>query len=402
MAGILDKKSRIFDSIVTSEGRRQIAAGDFERRYASVTDGEAFYEFDITSGSTDITKNSYLEATSRNQDRIALETNDTGDLLGFNTDPDYTIFGTNMFKHVPTTEDVTQWLYVSGAGDFASLSERLVTSSIDNFRGLRLIGTRNEERFMGVDFRDPNFTLDKTDLTYIIKNDQPWRSGTDEATVMLDSLEPFYFDKRLSHEPFFQYLPPMVVEPVLDDAGCFSLDDQNSGAYPNGDFFGTYEMLNEMNEYTYYHMLSELDGEENFDAGISIDAIMSKGYPFAADGSIQALLAGSTDDAAELELYDKDEILSLLETYAHDPDVQREHIYFTNTSNENNVMMQMYEVNSHGGELIKLDTIDHGPWDVQDSMTDSRTPKRTFFIGKVLLDDAGIPSFVNIFTMVLD
>ena len=64
MAGILDKKTRVMDVIVTREGRRQMADGDLRATFASFTDKHTFYEKDIVSGSTDPTKRIYFEACS--------------------------------------------------------------------------------------------------------------------------------------------------------------------------------------------------------------------------------------------------------------------------------------------------------------------------------------------------
>ena len=44
MAGILNSKTRILDTILTLEGRRQLADGDFQVKYVSFTDGSSFYQ----------------------------------------------------------------------------------------------------------------------------------------------------------------------------------------------------------------------------------------------------------------------------------------------------------------------------------------------------------------------
>ena len=51
MAGILNPKQRIFDSIVTQEGRAQIASGKLKAEYYSFSDSGAIYQLDtIISG----------------------------------------------------------------------------------------------------------------------------------------------------------------------------------------------------------------------------------------------------------------------------------------------------------------------------------------------------------------
>ena len=44
MAGILNPKRRFFDTILTQEGKRQVAQGDLRFRYVSFSDGMTFYE----------------------------------------------------------------------------------------------------------------------------------------------------------------------------------------------------------------------------------------------------------------------------------------------------------------------------------------------------------------------
>ena len=60
--------------------------------------------------------------------------------------------------------------------------------------------------------------------------------------------------------------------------------------------------------------------------------------------------------------------------------------------------MQMFETGN--GKFIKLDVIDFG--DIYHSEDDVSSQKRVFFIGKVFLDSLKMPTFVNLFTMVID
>ena len=44
MSGILDKKQRLIDFILTSDGYKQIENGDLRFVYATLTDNEAIYD----------------------------------------------------------------------------------------------------------------------------------------------------------------------------------------------------------------------------------------------------------------------------------------------------------------------------------------------------------------------
>jgi hypothetical protein len=71
--GILDSKSRILDTILTLEGRRQIADGKLKVEWVSLSDSFTFYESDLVSGSTDATQRLFFEASHSPQDQITFE-----------------------------------------------------------------------------------------------------------------------------------------------------------------------------------------------------------------------------------------------------------------------------------------------------------------------------------------
>ena len=60
----------------------------------------------------------------------------------------------------------------------------------------------------------------------------------------------------------------------------------------------------------------------------------------------------------------------------------------------------MFEVDSNRLNFIKLDVIDYGEIIVDDD--ELRSNKHIFFAGKVYLDSNQIPTFVNLFTLILD
>ena len=60
VAGILDPKVRIIDTVITQEGKRQIAQGGLRAVYASVSDSKSFYGGTVASGSLDASSRIYL------------------------------------------------------------------------------------------------------------------------------------------------------------------------------------------------------------------------------------------------------------------------------------------------------------------------------------------------------
>jgi hypothetical protein len=70
------------------------------------------------------------------------------------------------------------------------------------------------------------------------------------------------------------------------------------------------------------------------------------------------------------------------------------------TSSENNLLIQMFE-DSAGPTMNKLDIVDAGVF-TDTSDKNGRFQKRVFYVGKTFLDDFKTPTFVNIFTIVMD
>ena len=60
--------------------------------------------------------------------------------------------------------------------------------------------------------------------------------------------------------------------------------------------------------------------------------------------------------------------------------------------------MQMFETGD--GKFLKLDVIDFGEFNVPED--EARPNKHVFFVGKVFIDTYGMPTFINIFTIVMD
>jgi hypothetical protein len=76
---------------------------------------------------------------------------------------------------------------------------------------------------------------------------------------------------------------------------------------------------------------------------------------------------------------------------------QYEDFTFPQTSRENNLVGQFFEVNTKGIE--KLSIIDYGEFELEDPLA---PPKQVFFVGKLLRDSVGAETFMNIFTVVLE
>ena len=90
----------------------------------------------------------------------------------------------------------------------------------------------------------------------------------------------------------------------------------------------------------------------------------------------------------------KDEVLG---TDAN-PVKQRVDVEITKTSITNDIVIQMFEINNNG--VIKLDAVDYG--EIVDIKDVDHPLKRVIFFGKVYIDSTETPTFINLFTMVID
>ena len=403
MSGILDSKTRMIDAVVTEMGRRQMATGRLRVEYVSFTDSHTYYEADAVSGSSDARERIFFEAPGdKRQDFVTFETDDSGNLLGYPTDPKTSLVGSDLFKVdvSASVSDITNFTYVSGSGDFASLSSGIVTSSIDHFKQLRIIGSTPTTRPEDL---EQKFELNQNSVEFIILNTHPFNDGPSDSQADINNVEPLFIDKRLSHIPNYKFLPPLVTEPhVYDDSGVyrgFDLDyEMDRQANGSEVFLGSYAPLNETLEpLTYEHLMEHLNGEGS--QGVDPDYIMDfqSAETITAWNSQGADGSGSTGDVIGTVFGQQAGVINLstLEV-ARD----RKYIYFDKTSEGNNLVMQMFEVDSGRLNFLKLDVIDYG--EILVTNDDRRPSKRIFFAGKVYLDSNNIPTFVNLFTIIMD
>lgn len=257
MAGILDSKERVMDFIITDEGKRQATSDGLKVRYASFTDYHTYYE---TSGSlslpnlaSDASSRIFFEAYSRHQDTIVPE------LIG----------GVNMTPFRAGQFQVVGGVVADGTfrtGLISSLNVMLATASIDgqavydgidyqavsgvlngitqNFNDQRIIGSIDEfsasQNFtLSTDYQE--FKID--DLTVYGRTSQKSSNGV----VNLEDVPSIFNDKRFSHFPNFEYLPPENVPKPGQE---------------KGDPLGHYPMLNEEPILSLQDVLKDLDGKQ--------------------------------------------------------------------------------------------------------------------------------------------
>lgn len=245
--GILESKHRVVDSVITQEGRRQLASGMMKVEYYSFTDGDAFYQsssLQSISGlpvTDDASSRLYFEAVSAlPQDQITFESNDAGLLNIFGRDSSLSVVNGQLI-HVSSSSISTlvgglksQYSVLSGS-DFSSTFDGLLTSSIDNFLKLNLIQDKNN-------FYDEYFSLnsnpygdDVNDVLDIqFSGDNSFIDNSIPTDLNINNLTSLLDDKKLSNSINFKFLPPIVKQPAGVDYSALSavqIKDAQLGTY---------------------------------------------------------------------------------------------------------------------------------------------------------------------------
>jgi hypothetical protein len=208
VSGILNSKSRVLDTIITSEGRRQLADGGLRIRYVSFSDAATFYKPDLVSGSQDATTRLYFESCNLPQDQITFQANDSGRLQPFNNSNGVQVTDGQLidYSFAPTSTLVftgsSDTMYMLSGSAFASSAGDLLRSSIDNFQKLYLIASHDRL------FEDDGFSAGGSSIEYQITRNGPiYDSSLYSANV--NHLDSLFNDPRFSTLKNFKFLPPL-------------------------------------------------------------------------------------------------------------------------------------------------------------------------------------------------
>lgn len=232
MSGILDNKTRIMDTIVTLEGRRQLAEGKMRVEYVSFTDNSTFYDPDVVSGSADATKRIYFEQCHLPQDQITFEADDSGRLKPFKGQ------NTNVINGKIFSGSNLNLTFLTG-NEFASTAESLLATSINNFNNLQVIGTKD---FV---FENEGFEIGPSNInwnvTYAPSGQKLLNSFYPDFVIQrnLEEFPSLFYSKYLDNVINFKHLPP--VNKIYDK----SIDKSNlSSEFFAANQIGNYANLN--------------------------------------------------------------------------------------------------------------------------------------------------------------
>jgi hypothetical protein len=426
--GILDSKSRVLDTVITGEGRRQLAMGNFNPAFATISDRHTYYEKSEVSGTSDASDRIYFEASPDNMtDYITFETDDSGRLLGYPIHEGHYWEGRVGTVEAFGVGELGEPKYKTiGIEGFASQAIAIVTSSIENFKDLQTIGTRDATETVSLKTKLSDYSYN-----FLINNNYPFSEGASDSIVNLDSMETLFFDDRVSDSINFKFLPPIVKDiailsiyglltgfadfatvSLLDKAALealgFNFSRRSSEPISTSTIgadllalrssqnrFNVQEALDlfnaspdEMARSGYRYLGNYTDIRHSVAVGHMIDDY----DPLTFDKLMAHL------DYSHTVIADDDLIGGGLETiYTELTDTSREsiEINFETTSTTNNIVMQIFEVVPELGTLVKLDTI-------QFSDSSMEKERDMFFAGKIYFNNSGMPVYGNLFDIVVD
>jgi hypothetical protein len=347
MAGILDKKTRFIDLIVTQEGKRQIAAGKLRAEYASITDMHAFYEKGYTY--SDVTDRIYFQAMDRPENSIVMEKDDSGKLFTFDHSPTGSIVGNAIFEKESQIPTDLHKLKIATGSQFASLSEGIEKTFLRHFQKNFFISSVD---LIG----DEDFEISNNDIKFTITNTIPFEDGPNPEVINVNNAEPFMLDSKLAHLPNFQFLPPVNTD---------------------GSAYGRYTDIRNTNRETWPDILAQI-GKKAFSE-------------FDIDAKDEVDTKKNTKGDVSFSKIFENQPLRVIKEFKT--------ITFEKTSKENNLMIQMFQKNKN--LLQKLDIVDAGIF-VDDSDPNDYFEKQVYYVGKIYLDDFNTPTFINLFTLVFD
>ena len=243
MSGILNKKQRLIDLVVTKHGRSKIASGKFNPSFASFSDKHTnYFEAGMKSQNfADYSKVSIETETSLNSDIIVFENDDSGRIfINTATDEGLTVIGNKIFVKDPNDLNLTGSQYRESLTSaltgsvFDAAANKILSSSFKNLKSNVLVasnvllGESNEFKMAVTD--NKNY--------FAITNSSPFRTGPYGKTTTLEASDPLMFDSKLSHLRNFLYLPPINTD---------------------GSSYGTYQDLRNTSKLSYEDIKDDLN-----------------------------------------------------------------------------------------------------------------------------------------------
>ena len=188
--GILDPNTRIVDTILTVEGRRQLAKGGLDISFYTFDDAGVIYDDDGHGIVYDAGQRPVLEARQLPQDTLVSDANELGELLT-SISGSVTIVGGRAFM-------------VSGSDSIAATpaDDDAVIASLDPTTALQFLSPLHTVSALDAGA----FDIKPATVNFAVLDSAPVSSRQQVADA--DHIDPFFADPTLAHILNFAYLPP--------------------------------------------------------------------------------------------------------------------------------------------------------------------------------------------------
>jgi hypothetical protein len=202
MSGILNSKERILDTIITQQGRKQISTGKLKPVFYSVSDTGVFYDkqdLDNLDVPFELEGRLMFETTNLPQDLICLEKDDSGKLVI----KEFQRVSGSFVLINGQTYDTQNQQFVS---ESVSQQNSFLSGSLKNFINLNLL---SEAKELDINTNGSEFIISPSSVVFNITRTAPMSGSARIGNI--DQIESLFEDKKLSHLPNFDFLPPVNV-----------------------------------------------------------------------------------------------------------------------------------------------------------------------------------------------
>tara|TARA_R110001592_G_scaffold78989_1_gene236481 strand:+ start:3839 stop:4732 length:894 start_codon:yes stop_codon:yes gene_type:complete len=186
MAGILNSKQRIMDVLITNNGRRQIADGNFKIEFASFSDQGVFYRDDGTGTADDAGSRIMFEGYSSSTDTVVPEIN-SKNAISMDTTSGKRLFDGSVVETIGTAT------FLSGAIDIYSSSNEVIQTAIDHIDRLQIIGSHNPRVI------NEYFKLNKNNISF---------DKVSKPVKNINTIPAMWASESTNSQPEFRYMAP--------------------------------------------------------------------------------------------------------------------------------------------------------------------------------------------------
>ncbi len=191
MAGILNKKQRIMDVVITNNGKKQLRNGTFNVAYISYSDKDIEYVSDDGITAADVSNRLSFEAFSNVYDTVIAEIDNIDGTISFEKTKNYIVKNGFLLKNTSDGE-----FPVTGSGDLYNATQEIFDKSLSSFDKLDALGLDDELSGIG------EFSINVQNNRYVCKY-----LSTSEETL-IENAPGLLTDNKFRNSVTHRYLPP--------------------------------------------------------------------------------------------------------------------------------------------------------------------------------------------------